>query len=257
MEKNTKKDTKKRYVALSIKSVDRIQLLKVNRNARTLTEDKLHNDTESILLDCTKAELEHLFSQINKGYKIDFTLVCGKVSYYFEKSDALAILKFQEECLKNLENAQAEFKYAVKNSGSMVTIRKAELKVERVRKNITKRVLNYIKKHCKDSIIPYAFVELYDLCDYNGSYYISAEANDLTLEEICKHDRFATGVVDVNNFVKRLNNLGYVEGINSDNTSITKPIEFMEESYDRISESYFGFAIPHSTKALRGRSKNK
>lgn len=250
MEKTKNKE--KKYVGLI---VNNYQTLAINKKAGTHTIKTLHNDSESILFDCTKAEQSRLFKQVNNGYKVDFTLVCGKISFYVEKEAAIEILKFQEDCLTRVQEAKNAYDAAIISHKPMDDIFKAEKRYERINDNVTKRVLYFIKKNYLDSISPYAYVSFYDLGDYSGSYYNECNSNYSSAPD-CSFDKpFASGIIDINDFVSKLNSLGYIEGINPGDASISKPLDYMEQSFKEGSSSYFGYAITHSPKALRGRSK--
>lgn len=233
------KKKEKEWLALQVVDYHKIGL---NDRLGFTTKKRLRNSS-SILGGCIMAEEKHKESQKDKNIQIDFTLICGKVSFFVEKEAALDILEYQEQLLIKAYDARIECAMYDNYSREYAL---ADKKADRLWYGIPDKVIDYIKKKHSDSISSYVYVDFYDIVDYSGSYY------DECYEEDSIPDKsFAKGVIKADCFLNGLKNCGYLEGINYDDPSISDPLEFMKHSLKDGSNSYYGFGIPHSKKALK------
>lgn len=242
----------KKYVAISVKDYNELE---ANEVLSDIPEKSIKNNSGSILLKCTKAEAKYMKELLKEDCELDFTLVCGKISYYVEENAALDILAYQHEIMANVDKAYREYMKSWRNYGidSEITIN-AENEYDKLRKAASKKMMDYIEKNHRGDISPYAFVNLYHLVSYEGSYYGSCEEVDIC-DEFNKYRSFAKGDIDYKDFVSKLEELGYIDRIHSKVPSISDPIKFMRDSLQSGSTSYFGFAIPHTPKALKRRGR--
>lgn len=226
-------NNKKEYIALRPND-----FYKIEKVGRTIFEDKLRNDTNSIIMKSTKAAVANILD--SKSNKVDFTLMCGRVAFLVDKKAALDILKFQKKCIYEIETT-------------------SPLRSHKVYDLIARETLKYIKDNHKDSFSGYALVDLYDITKYVGPYYGVAEtADDSDFEDILSGRKtYASGMINTKDFTEKLKTLGYMEGVNAYDASINDPIEFIKESMCEADCSYFGFAIPYTKEAFKGKKKSK
>lgn len=240
------KNDKKEYVALEVKDY---HILGINDRLGFTTRKQLHNS--GLLLDrCVKAEEKHKKTQIGENYQIDFTLLCGKVSFFVEKEAAIDILAYQSKLYAEVKKARKESDLAFSKYGESKQYRLADKKCDRLWFGMPEEVLSYIVRNHPESISSYAYVDFYDIVDYSGSYYYSEGEEDCVTGK-----SFAKGTIKVEYFLEGLKKAGFIEGINATDPSISNPIEFMRQSLKDGSNSYFGFAIPHTEKALKNPRK--
>ena len=230
MEKIEEKQQEKEYVAIYSIDCD-----KLDKKGKTYLESELHNDTDSILLKCNKAMVNHIISQGQKGIKVDFMLMCGKIGFLVEKEAAEKILEFQKSCLERIKRVPISESY-------------------KVTKQVNREFIKFIRDNYSKSFSNYALVEFYDALDYTGSVYGECEANFVREPE---KKVYAKGMIDVCDYSKKLGFLNYVEGINPTDTSVRHQITFLKDSINEGSTSYFGYAVPLTLKAHRGKNKKK
>ncbi|MBR4351234.1 MAG: hypothetical protein IKP98_03325 [Bacilli bacterium] len=223
-------EKKKEYVALYCTDYAELSI-----KGKTYLENELHNDTDSILFKCNKAMLQYLISQGQKGIKVDFMLMCGKIGFLVEKEAAEKILEFQKVCIEKIKHAPL-------------------YESSKVSSQVNREFIKFIRDNYSKSFSNYALVEFYDTCDYTGSVYGECNANYNRLPE---GKVYAKGMIDVRDYSKKLGFLNYVEGVNPTDTSVRHQITFLKDSINDGSTSYFGYAVPLTLRAHRGKNKKK
>lgn len=236
MEKIEEKQQEKKYVGIYCSDSGELELA-IKKRFEILEKD-FHNDTKSILEKCSKAMLNQLLTQRKKGYKVDFILMGGKISFLVEKEAAKEILEYQKKCIEKIKSAR----YFDRS---------------RVRNQVRNEFISYIRKNYSKSFSDYALVEFYDATDFTGSAYGECDDNDDNKINNPEKKAYAKGMIDIHDYCESLKLLDYAEGVLVTDPSIKNQISFLKHSMEVGASSYFGFAIPLTLRARYGKNNIK
>ena len=225
----------KKYVPIGMKNDSIITIM-----GPTVNENEFNNETRRVLINNNKSVQELIYSETDEGIKPDFVQLGGVIGFYCEKNTAKEIMALQKQYIKLLADERAK-----------ICSKKDYGKYRKKADDIIKDFFCKFRVIAKDSFLPFAYVDFYDIISNSGSFYGESDTlnyGEADLEPHCK------GTIYLTEFLDKLEEFNYIEGVTPYDVSILNPIDYIEYCVkDLKGNTYFGYATPITAKGKVGK----